>query len=805
MVLAAGATLDVSAVSGTYTLGGAATITADGNASAATIVGPVGGTVDLGSRPIVLTYDGTHPAISVSQGTVSLGGNQFTVNTANPLEVGDYPVIQQASGDVVATGPCTVIGTSIGLGFAGSIVVSGGQVNLHIISTATPTTTTLGTIATPQVYGATVLSANVVASDLSTVSGNVSFKDSGIVVGTAPVSGGTASLTVNLAVNGGAPHAIQALFSDPAVVYAGSSSAVSNLVITARPITVAGSKNYDGFPVIDSSNLSIPNNLDGANLTLSGTAVIAGRNVGPEAILSATYAAPARVQVATFGVSGNGAATFAVTLGRAPTSGNTLVAVIATRGTTNNTVTSITQANVTTWKRASQAANPGNNANGVTTEIWYAPVGASAGTAVTISQAASLRSCAIVVEYSGMLTSAAVDQTANATGIGTNAVTGTTSSTSLGNELWIGAIGLTNSAQTLGSVLNSFSTVTNAQSSYFQSTFNSRVYALEKIVSGTGTANSGGTISGPAIWAGAVATFYGVPGLSLGGSAAANYTVAGVSGTVTVVATNLTVTAATNTKAYDGTTTAAAIPALTAGNIQHGDTAPAWTESYDNSNAGVSKTLTPAGLVNDGNGGANYSYTYAPDHTGVITGSSSSVGLVSSTNPSVELASVTFTATVTGVPPLALPTGNVVFLANGTPFATNALSGGIATASTTALPIGHNAIIAQYLGNGAFPANSSSALDQVVTSSVIYSQTNVVVSLVNNRNGTFTINARGTPGAQYYVVASGIVRTNMAAWVPLAGTTNTATSPNGTWSCFVPSNSVPVFYRAAAVNPAPAP
>ena len=59
-----------------------------------------------------------------------------------------------------------------------------------------------------------------------------------------------------------------------------------------------------------------------------------------------------------------------------------------------------------------------------------------------------------MVEYSGMLTSAAVDQTANATGIGTNAVTGTTSSTSLGNELWIGAIGLTNSAQTLGSVLN---------------------------------------------------------------------------------------------------------------------------------------------------------------------------------------------------------------------------------------------------------------------------------------------------------------------------------------------------------------
>ncbi len=36
-----------------------------------------------------------------------------------------------------------------------------------------------------------------------------------------------------------------------------------------------------------------------------------------------------------------------------------------------------------------------------------------------------------------------------------------------------------------------------------------------------------------------------------------------------------------------------------------------------------------------------------------------------------------------------------------------------------------------------------------VTVSLIYSQTKVVLSLVNNRNGTFTLNLRGTPGAQY--------------------------------------------------------
>ena len=222
VTLAAGATLDVSAVPGTYTLGGAATLTASGTASPATIVGPAAGTVSLGSQPIMLSYDGSNPAISVSQGTLSLGGNAFTVDTALALDAGDYVLIQQASGAVVSTGPCTVSGTAIGLGYEGSIVVNGSQVTLHIIFIATQTTATLGAITSPQVYGSIVLSANVVAIDLSTVSGSVTFKDGATVLGSAPVIDGTATLTTKLAVNGGTPHPIQARFSDPEVNYATS-------------------------------------------------------------------------------------------------------------------------------------------------------------------------------------------------------------------------------------------------------------------------------------------------------------------------------------------------------------------------------------------------------------------------------------------------------------------------------------------------------------------------------------------------------------------------------------------------------
>ena len=64
-------------------------------------------------------------------------------------------------------------------------------------------------------------------------------------------------------------------------------------------------------------------------------------------------------------------------------------------------------------------------------------------------------------------------------------------------------------------------------------------------------------------------------------------------------------TAAANTKTYDGTTSATGTPTITAGAIQTGDTAPTWTETYDNRNAGTGKTLTPAGKVNDGNSGLN--------------------------------------------------------------------------------------------------------------------------------------------------------------------------------------------------------
>ena len=125
-----------------------------------------------------------------------------------------------------------------------------------------------------------------------------------------------------------------------------------------------------------------------------------------------------------------------------------------------------------------------------------------------------------------------------------------------------------------------------------------------------------------------------------------NYTYATVA-TGVINPTNLTVTAAANTKTYDGTTSAAATPTITAGSIQTGDTAPTWTETYDNRNVGTGKTLTPAGKVNDGNSGTNYNYTYATVATGVINPTNLTVTAAANTKTYDGTTSAAATPTIT--------------------------------------------------------------------------------------------------------------------------------------------------------------
>jgi hypothetical protein len=205
-----------------------------------------------------------------------------------------------------------------------------------------------------------------------------------------------------------------------------------------------------------------------------------------------------------------------------------------------------------------------------------------------------------------------------------------------------------------------------------------------------------------------------VSGLSLTGADAGNYQLSSTSATAgaSIIKAALTITAQANTKIYDGTTTSATNAAITAGGIQTGDTAPAWTQTYDNKDSGTGKTLTPSILVvTDGNGGANYNYTYTAASVGVINKATAAFDLLSPAPTNGYQAAVFFTATNLPVEAAS----NVVFSANGVSFSTNAVvSGGAASLSLTNLPRGTNLIAAIYAGDLNYLATTNT-LNQVVT------------------------------------------------------------------------------------------
>ena len=105
----------------------------------------------------------------------------------------------------------------------------------------------------------------------------------------------------------------------------------------------------------------------------------------------------------------------------------------------------------------------------------------------------------------------------------------------------------------------------------------------------------------------------------------ASFTSSSGTNSLTVNKRAITVTAVADTQAYDGTTSSIGVPTITSGGpLVSGDTA-SFTQSFDNKNVGTNKTLTPAGSVNDGNSGNNYTVTFASVNTGTINAIAASV------------------------------------------------------------------------------------------------------------------------------------------------------------------------------------
>ncbi len=199
IVVGAGATYDVSAISA-YSLSTSNTLTASGTAAAvATINGAPGGTVNLGSQEVNLNFAPTNftgdvasPSLNIVQGALTFNNNQIVVTntTATPLGAGTYALIQVGdgiTGTINGTPNSSVFveGAGLAAGSVAAISISGSTVVMVVATAGSATTTTLSA-TTPINYGQTAAFTATVAP--TPTGGEVQFFINGAFLG-APVHG----------------------------------------------------------------------------------------------------------------------------------------------------------------------------------------------------------------------------------------------------------------------------------------------------------------------------------------------------------------------------------------------------------------------------------------------------------------------------------------------------------------------------------------------------------------------------------------------------------------------------------------
>ena len=126
----------------------------------------------------------------------------------------------------------------------------------------------------------------------------------------------------------------------------------------------------------------------------------------------------------------------------------------------------------------------------------------------------------------------------------------------------------------------------------------------------------------------------------------------------------INVIAASSTKVYDGTVSSTIVPLYT---LQTGDVASTNPiEVYDNALVGTGKTMTASGLViNDGNGGSNYSISYVTNTMGVIQLAPTVTTLITSAVSVRYMDNLTMTAKIKPLNTGSTLTGTVAFSIGG--------------------------------------------------------------------------------------------------------------------------------------------
>jgi hypothetical protein len=690
----------------------------------------------------------------------TLGGNiivsySTTANSSSPA--GTYPI------------NATVTGSSAG---NYQVVVNTGT--LTITAPTTPTTTTL-TAPASAIYGTNVTLTATVTSTAGTPGGSVIFYSGRTALGAGTLNaGGMASLTTNTLPAG--TDNLTATYEGAGNFTGSTSSAIS---ITINPatqtitFTAIGSHAYGSAPFAVSATSSAGSNypvtitvqsgpavINGGTVTVTGvgTVVLQGAQVGNADYNAATATQSFQVTPASLTVTANNASR-AYGAANPAFSGTVTGAVGSDSFTESFTTTATTTSNVGGYPIVPSVT--GTNLNDYTVTIVNGTLTVTGATTTTTLSGPGSAVYGANVTLTATVTSTGGTPTGTVTfyngtvALGTGTLNGSGVATLGTTALASGSDSVTASYAAVGNFAASTSTATTVTVNAATQTITfpaiaSRTYGSAPFaVTATSSAGSNYPVtiavqSGPAVISGGTVTVTGAGTAVLLASQAgdSNYSAATATQSFQVTPAVLTATANNASRVYG-----AANPAFS-GTVTGAVGSDSFSESFTTtatttSNAG-SYPIVPAVA-----GPQLSNYTVSAVNGALTVSGAATTTTLSAPGSATYGAGTTLTATVAST--AGTPGGIVTFYSGSTSVGTGTLNGGgVATLTTTTLPVGTDTLTASYGAAGNFAASTSPSSSITVN---VAAQTITFPAIAAHAYGSapFAVTASSNLGSSYPV------------------------------------------------------
>jgi hypothetical protein len=462
------------------------------------------------------------------------------------------------------------------------------------------------------------------------------------------------------------------------------------LTINALPVNLTGTRSYDGTTTAAAGILSVVNKVGSDNVTVaSGSGTLAGANVGSEAITSFGTLALGGTAAGNYTLAGAGGSVNITVSALALTVTNLLALDNVYDGTTNATldatnaglagvlnsddVTLVTSNAVAYFADKNVGTNKPVTVTGLALDgaaaVNYTLVDPTNVTANITAAGLTVNGVAAASKVYDGTTNAQLNGTATLNGevsgddvsLVTDGVSAAFAGPNVGTGIPVTVSGYAITGADAGNYTltqpSGLAADITAATLTITATANTKIYDGSTSSAATPTVSGlqgSDTVTG-------LAETYDTKNVGSGktinvsaytvndGNAGGNYTVSTVANTAGVInQAVLTITAATNTKIYDGSTSAAASP--TASGLQVSDSVTGLAETYDTKNVGTGKTLSVSAFtVNDGNSGNNYTVSTATSTAGVISQASLTITAAANTKTYDCSISASATPTVSGL------------------------------------------------------------------------------------------------------------------------------------------------------------